>query len=406
MILSGTLMLPADGMPAPRAVRLARGYVRLDGARIAEAGVGPSPGTPELGSDRTLITPGFIDTHLHLPQFDSIGIAGLPLLAWLERVIYPAETRWADADFAGQMTARVAGLLASHGTTGIGAYATVHHGAARAAIDALHESGLRAVVGQVLMDQNAPAELVRPTAQLLAEAARLSGRGRIEVAVTPRFAVACSGALLSGAGDLARRLGLPIQTHIAETADETRLACSLHDSPSYVDVYRRAGLLGPRTILAHGIWLTDDERRAIQTSASVIAHCPTANAFLGAGDMDRAGCAGAGIRLALGSDVAGGPDISMVRVARGMLETARRRGSDPPGALEAWWQITAGNADALGWPDAGRLVAGASADILAIEPPPGWQQAADPLSTLLHAWDDRWLTHTIVAGRAVYQRPS
>ncbi|HVU62788.1 MAG TPA: amidohydrolase family protein, partial [Phycisphaerales bacterium] len=368
MLISGQILLPDPH----RAARLTPGQVRLDGRRISEVSTSDKPiGTPDVGCENCLISPGFIDTHLHLPQFDCLGIDGLTLLDWLDKAVFPTEARWADADHAGDRTTRAAKRLLAAGTTGIAAYATVHHEGTKSAMRAIQASGMRAIVGQVLMDQHAPPELLRPAKQLLAEAAALKATGRVEVAVTPRFAVSCSDELLKGAGDLAARTNAPIQTHLSETIPECDLVHKFHggtaltrgtalpsrDPITYTDVYRRAGLLTDRTILGHGIWLSPAEQQIIREAGSVIAHCPTANLFLQAGAMDRAARLHANIRLGLGSDIAGGPDASMPRVARAMIETAKSRAlachghpartSDPhtsahaiPTPAEAWAQIT------------------------------------------------------------------
>lgn len=416
MILTGQLLLPHPPHPALGST-IAPGQVRIEANHIAQVALGERHpiGTPDIGNERTLISPGFIDTHLHLPQFDCIGIDGLTLLEWLERAVFPTETQWADADHAGSVTTRVGKRLLAAGTTGIAAYATVHHEGAKQAIRALHGWGGRAIVGQVLMDQQAPAELVRPTAQLLNEAAVLlsQGVGRVEVAVTPRFAVSCSQQLLAGCGELASHTKAAVQTHLSETIPECELVKQLHGCDTYTEVYRRARLLGPRTILGHGIWLSDSERAAIARAGSIIAHCPTANLFLQAGSMDRGGHLQASIKVGLGSDVAGGPDVCMVRVARAMIETAKaRRLNDGqtrvPTPGEAWSQITRRNAEVLGWSDSGSLAVGACADLVVIDPTrgpaaqPEWRKAIDPLSLLLYSFDERWISHTLVQGRVAY----
>ena len=413
MLIAGTLLLPAGR----DRVRLALGQLLVRNGRLAEVAEGRSLGTPDLGSEQVLVSPGFVDAHVHLPQFDVIGFDGLPLLEWLQTAVFPAEAKWADAAFAGQMTTRVASRLIASGTTAIAAYATVHHAAALSAIAALDASGMRAIVGQVLMDQHAPAELCRPAAQLLREAASLPGRGRVEPAVTPRFAVSCSGELLEGAGRLAKSTGWPVQTHLSETRGEVDLVADLHGGLGYLEVYDRAGLLGERSVLGHGIWLKESERARLAMTKSVVAHCPTANLFLQAGQMSRAAATAANIRIALGSDVAGGPDVCMVRVARAMLDTAKRLRLDDPriSLIEpatAWWQITSGNAAALGWSDSGSLVKGQHADLVIIDPSigpnaePDWRSAPDPLSKLLYAWDERWISHTVVAGRMAFSSAS
>lgn len=401
MIVCGTLARPD---PARCAIALEPGRLTIQGGAVASVDTGPRGSAAAADDAETLVLPGFTDIHLHLPQFESIGADGLPLLPWLEKIIFPAEARWADADFAGQMTARAAARLIAAGTTGIGAYATVHHDATRSAMRVLADFGLRGVVGQVLMDQQAPAELIRPAATLLKEAAALEAVGRIDPAVTPRFAVSCSGELLSGAGRLARERGWAVQTHLAETEEECDLVSRLHGE-RYARVYERAGLLTDRTILGHGIWLSDEDRALLRERGSVIAHCPTANLFLRAGEMNLRRTREAAVRMGVGSDVAGGPDVSMVRVARGMIETAKRvcPESPPPAAEEAWWTITRGNALAMGWREAGVLAAGAPADLVIVRPEIDWRTAPDPLGALLYAWDDRWIRTVIVNGRVAFE---
>jgi len=399
--IAGTLLLPGTRADA---VRLAPGTLRIHDGIITAIDTTLDQHA-DLGGQHALITPGFVDCHLHLPQFDSIGIDGLELLDWLQRVIFPAEARWSDTSYAGAMSARVARQLLSFGTTSVAAYATVHHDAAVVAMRELDAAGLGGTVGQVLMDRHAPAELLRPAAQLLDEAARLAPIGRITPAITPRFAVSCSDELLVGSGRLAAARPWPVQTHLAETHAELDSIARLFPGVAYTEVYRRASLLTPRTLLAHAIHLSDADRRAISAAGSLVAHCPTANLFLQAGAMDRLAALHERVPLTLGSDVAGGPDRSMVRVARAMLETAKRLGHRPPTAAQAWHMITSANADALAAACntatgslGGTLRVGASADVLVLHPDVALDRSTDPLSTLLYAWDDRWLRHTLTRG--------
>jgi len=403
LIVSGWLMLPDDR----GSVRLELGSVRIEGGRIAEIEQGDPIFMPDLGGPSTVVCPGFVDAHVHLPQFGSIGADGLELLDWLDRVVWPAEARWEDPDLAASRTERAIRHLLAFGTTSLAAYTTVHHDSTRAAIRVAHELGIGGVIGQVLMDRGAPDELTRPAAQLLDEAASLRGLGRIRHAITPRFALSCTKELLAGAGALACDLGATIQTHLAETRDECSRVAELFPGRSYTQVYDDAGLLGPRSILGHGIWLTAEDRSLLHARGAKLAHCPTANLFLGAGSMDRSATEQSGVLLALGSDVAGGPDRSMVRVARSMLETARWRGAPPPAPRRCWWQITAGNAEAIGLDDAGSIEPGRSADLVLIEPNIDLgltdpDDPRDPLAVLLYGWDDRWIARTLVAGRVMY----
>lgn len=404
MIVAGQLLLE-DG---PERCRLAPGHLLIEGDTIAEVVEGEAPARSDLGGPGCLVAPGLVDTHLHLPQFDMIGAHGLPLLEWLGGVTFPCEARWADPDFAAAMTRRVARQLLAHGTTAVCAFGSVHHAATAAAIEALAAAGLRGVVGQAMSDRYAPDYLVGPTNALLDQTADLLRRfpacGRVAAAITPRFAVSCALELLAGAARLAaehpRAL---VQTHLSETLAERRLVAELFGGKGYVEVYRDAGLVTKRSLFGHGVHLDDAERAALAAAGAVVVHCPTANSFLRSGAFDRRRTLDAGVRVALGSDIGAGYERSMVRVGRAMIETASALGEGYPSAAMAWRQITAGNADAAGLADAGRLVVGASADLVVATPDVPWLEGpCDPLALAMFAWDDRWITQTLCRGRVAF----
>ncbi|TWT90169.1 Guanine deaminase [Pseudobythopirellula maris] len=403
MILAGQLLLNDD----PCAARIAPGYVRVEGDTIAEVVVGEVPASADAGGPHALVSPGLVDAHLHLPQFDTMGAHGLPLLEWLEGATFPAERRWEDPDFARSMTQRVVDQLFAHGTTAVCAYATVHHEGALAALETAAERGLRGVIGQVLMDREAPGFLCRDAEESIAGTARLLDLfppgGRLAAAVTPRFAITCTPELLAQAGGLAAERNATVQTHLAETVAECQFVERLFGEASYTQVYDQAGLLTPRSVMGHGIHLSDEDRRLLKDRGSIIAHCPTANSFLRSGAMDRRALLGAECPMVLGSDIGAGYERSMVRVARAMVETASALGEGYPSAAEAWRQITAGTSETLGWSDAGFLKPGAPADLLLVEPDIDWLGGrVDPLAMLLFAWDDRWLRRTYARGELVY----
>ncbi|MBX3387792.1 MAG: amidohydrolase family protein [Phycisphaeraceae bacterium] len=435
--ISGLLMRPeADGR-----VSLHPGRVVIRGGRIelvertGENLGGRTEGTGSERADELVICPGFVDAHVHLPQFDSIGSDGLTLLEWLNARIFPAEMRWADAGYARAMAGRVAKRLLASGTTAVCAFSTVHRDATVEAMRALDAAGVRGFVGQALMDRGGPGALNRPAAQLLEELAGTAAVGDVWPVVSPRFALSCTMGLMEGAGRLARERGWPVQTHFAEMVPECVRVAEEFDGAGYLEVYERAGLLGARTVLAHGVWATEAERARMAETGTVVAHCPTANLFLGSGLMDWMRMAGRarpdeetgqagrlshqGVRLALGSDVAGGPDVCMVRVARMMVESARARvlmGQTPiddlsryvPSAAECWWRITRGNAEALGLGDAGRIEEGCRGDLVVLRPGvgaaafPAWMEQPDPLAGLLYGFDERWISEVWARGeRAV-----
>jgi len=201
------------------------------------------------------------------------------------------------------------------------------------------------------------------------------------------------------------RGGAPVvQTPFPEPPAEVELVRELFpDDPHYTGVYDRHGLLTDRTILAHGVHLTAPEWALIRERGSVVAHCPTANLFLKAGLFDLRAAREHGARLALGSDVAGGPDVAMPRVARSMIDTAKARelltgAAQPiPTPAEAWRLITRGNAEALGWEDAGRLEVGAAADLLALRAPEAWMDE-HLIGRLLYGWSAELIDARVIAG--------
>ncbi|MFI4859910.1 MAG: amidohydrolase family protein, partial [Phycisphaerales bacterium JB063] len=168
MKIAGQLMLPDQG----QRVRLAPGWVCVENGSVAQVVEGDIPSDADLGGEGFVICPGFIDAHVHLPQFGIIGNHGLALLDWLERVTFPAELRWEDPDVARQDTQRAVRRMLRCGTTGFAAYATVHGEGTRAALETAGRMGVRAWIGQVLMDRGAPPGLCRPAGQLLDEAAQ------------------------------------------------------------------------------------------------------------------------------------------------------------------------------------------------------------------------------------------
>ncbi|MEM6551462.1 MAG: amidohydrolase family protein [Planctomycetota bacterium] len=403
MQLAGALILPDPANPA--AVTLGSGWVTLSDGRIASVEIDEPAALGGLVPGAPLISPAFTDAHVHLPQFPIVGAHGRPLLDWLAEVTFPAEMRWADTDRARADLTGVIDRLLSVGTVGIGAYSTVHHAAADAALSLCKDRGLRARIGHVLMNEGAPDGLLRPAGELLDQTADLLDRhgaaGRVAAAVTPRFALSCSQDLMEGAGRLAAEHDAVIQTHLSENTAECAEVERRFGKP-YVQVYADAGLLTPRAVFGHVIHVDDAGRKALSDAGAIAAHCPTANTFLGSGDMDRVALLAAGVRVAPGSDIGGGYDVSMPRVARAMMETAWRRDSVVIPSTEAWHDITAGSAAALGWSDAGTLQPDAPADLLVFDPPGDWLSHPDPLGRLIWDWDDRWLRATVAQGDVVY----
>lgn len=264
-----------------------------------------------------VILPGFVDAHLHFPQLDAIGSHGKHLIQWLETYIFPAESRFADKSVAQSTAARFTEELARNGVTTSVAFSSVHPVAADVLFDVFDRSGLRAVVGKTSMDVNAPAEVLLDwRADVEAQEALIAkwhGRGgRLFYAVTPRFVLTSSREQMKALADLhARHPETYIQTHISECEGELRsVAEAFPAAKDYLSIYEDYGLINERTLLGHGIWLTDSERERIADLGATVVHCPTSNSFLGSGLIDLRKTCDAGVEVALGSDIGAGTSLS------------------------------------------------------------------------------------------------
>jgi guanine deaminase len=369
-----------------------------------------------------LLLPGFIDTHVHSPQLGVIASWGSELLAWLENYTFPAERAWADPEVAARGSALFLDALLAHGTTAAAVFPTVHKHSAEALFAAAGERGMRLIAGKVLMDRHAPDGLLDDAGDVhqaerdcIDLIDRWHGQGRASYAVTVRFAPTSTPAQLAMAGDLCRQdATLYLQTHVAENRDEVRWVGELYPhARSYLDVYARAGLLHPRSILAHGIWLDADDRAALRAAGAQIAFCPSSNLFLGSGLFDWRAAVDTGFAVSLASDVGGGTTLSMPRTLADAYKVQAMAGQ----RLTAWSALhtaTRGAAEALGLGDEiGSLEPGRFADFTlwdwAVGPVDAERQRlARSLHEKLFAWmtlaDERHLVATWVAGRPRHPR--
>jgi len=390
---------------------------RIRGAQTAE----PDASWRRVDHSGRLVLAGFIDTHVHSAQGDVIGAWGTQLLDWLQTYTFPAEARMADPAHADMISALFLDSLLAVGTTAAVVFPTVHKTSVDALFSAAAMRGMRVIAGKVLMDRHAPEYLRDDVEQAEADSLELiqrwHGRGRSAYAVTPRFAPTSSDAQLAMAGRLLAAVpGLYMQTHVAENADEVSWVAELFPAArSYLDVYRRFGLLNERAILAHGIHLDAEDRALLRETGAQIAHAPSSNLFLGSGLFGWRAMVDAGAALSLASDVGGGTSLSMRRTMGDAYKVQAMAGT----RLSGWallYAATRGPALALGLGDEiGSLEAGALADLTVWD----WasnpfaarrQQVANDLHDKLFAWitqaDEADLVETLVAGRMLHQRGS
>ena len=326
-----------------------------------------------------VVLPGFVDAHVHYPQLRIVGRLGRSLLDWLEQAALPEEARMADVAYATDTAVRFIGALAAHGTTTALVFGAHFPAATASLFDAAAVAGLRVISGLVVSDRYVPEALrqtvegaYRDSSDLIR---RFHRRGRLLYAVTPRFALSTSDAMLEMCRTLvAEHDDIRVQSHINEDRDEIRkVAEAFPWARTYTDVYDRFGLTGARTVLAHNVHATDAELERLASTRSSVAHCPSSNAALGSGIFPLRRHVDAGVRVALGTAVGGGTGLGMMKesLQAHLMQRVAADGVTLDAARMLYLATRAG-AEALGLGnEIGSLCPGKAADFVYLRPPPG-----------------------------------
>jgi guanine deaminase len=366
------------------------GLLIRDG-RIAASGdyetvraANPNAATTDLRGG--FLLPGLIDTHIHFPQLRVLGGLGRTLLDWLDECALPEEARMADESYARQIARGFVHALASHGTTTALVFGA-HFAAATAALfEEGRALGLRIVGGMVMSDRQLRPELHQTPDSAYRDSSDLircfHGRGRLLYAVTPRFALSTSEAMLEVCQTLRQEHeGLRFQTHLNENSREIAEVARLFPWASdYLAVYERFELSGRGAVMAHNVHPTTSEIERLGAGGTAIAHCPCSNAALGSGLFALTRHVRAGVRVALGTDVGGGTGFGILKEA---LQAYLLQRISPEGALldaaKMLYLATRAGAEALSLEhETGDFAPGKAADVVYLRPP-----AHAPLSAVL-----------------------
>jgi len=301
-----------------------------------------------------LVLPGLVDAHCHAPQYVFTGTGmDLPLLEWLNKYTFPCESRFKDLEFARLAYTKAVSRHLSYGTTFCSYFGTIHGAAADLLVDIAETLGQRAFVGKVSMDRNSPdfyiedtdkgvqeawdfavrtlrrypagARLVEaadadPTPTFRPERSLLNSPQEVPLVlpcVTPRFVPTCTAEMLEKLGSLSAKYGLPMQSHLSESTGEIAWVKELHpECSTYAQVYNQFGLLHSGAYMAHCIHSDDEERRLLLSTGCGVVHCPSSNFNLMSGVMDCRRFLAEGVKVGLGTDVAGGHSPSMLDAIR------------------------------------------------------------------------------------------
>ena len=332
-----TTILKGNIVSAPACGRL---DVMEHGYLIAENGVitGVYPVQPEQYTGAPvedygdcLIVQSFADLHLHAPQYPMLGMGmDLPLLDWLNAYAFPTEARFAEPDYARTVYRQLAGELASHGTTRVCMFSSLHTDATLILMDELEKAGITGYVGKVNMDRNGlPGVLQETTEESIRETVRwLDGCHfqHVKPILTPRFTPSCTDELMTALGRLAQERGLYVQSHLSENTHEIEWVHELHpDCKQYWETYDKYGLWKDHTVMAHCVHSDERERRAIREAGVVVAHCADSNVNICSGLCPVRQMVNEGLWVTLGSDIAGGAQLPMYKVITMTIRTSKAR---------------------------------------------------------------------------------
>lgn len=275
-----------------------------------------------------ILMPSFCDMHLHAPQYPMLGMGmDLPLLDWLATYTFKTESRFSDNDYARKIYRALAQALIRNGTTRVVAFGSRHREATLILMEEFENAGITGYVGKVNMDRNsAPLnedtkDSIAQTLLWLEESCRFK---YIKPILTPRFTPSCSDELMAALGKIARDLGLYVQSHLSENTAEIAWVRELHpDCPQYWESYDKYGLFKSHTVMAHCVHSDERERKAMRDKNVLVAHCPDSNVNLISGVAPVRVLLDEGVWVALGSDIAGGADLSMMRVIAHAIRSSK-----------------------------------------------------------------------------------
>lgn len=310
-----------------------------------------------IDRSKFICMPGFFDMHFHWVQDDVRLMPKDSLLTWLSKYTWPYEAKFKSLDYTKKKVAKFAQELIKTGTFGGACYASIHPHT----VDYAMENFVgNFVVGNVLMTMNSPKYLTQSEANAIETVTELSQKYKSGYAMTPRFAITTSPEVMEMGANIARKNKSFIQTHLSETKDEIEFVLSIFKKikgfekvKTYTEIYQRSKVLGPKTIMGHGIYLNDNELKILAKTKTIICHCPTSNApvseqGLGSGLFDFRKTEKHKIRWALGSDIGGGPYLSMFDVMRSFVVQNQKKKIKEATYVKALYRATLMGATILG----------------------------------------------------------
>lgn len=367
-----------------------------------------------------IIIPGLTDLHVHAPQYAFRGLGmDQELLDWLNTNTFPQEAKYRDLEYAKKAYEIYVRDLKHSATTRACVFATVHVDATLLLMDELEKSGLITMVGKVNMDRNSPDYLCESSAEESAKATvewlekALSGYENTKPIVTPRFIPSCSDELMQRLGEIQKKYGLPLQSHLSENQGEIAWVKELCPNAAfYGDAYEQFGMFGGncRTIMAHCVSSSEEEIDLMQKNGVFVAHCPQSNTNLSSGVAPVRTYLERGMNVGLGTDIAGGASISILRTMADTIQTSKLRWRLFDNTLapitfeEAFYMGTLGGGAFFG--QVGSFEPGYEFDAVVLDdtslPHPQELSVKERLERIIYLSEERNIVHKYVAGREIF----
>ena len=292
-------------------------------------------GTLVTLSDDQVLLPGFIDLHVHAPQWPNAGLAlDRPLYEWLEEYTFPLEAKFKDAKYAHLVYDNLVETLLANGTTTALYFGSVDNTGNLELVKSCLTHHQRGFVGKVVMDnpEQTPAyyrdesatTALSETENFIHEVATLNENQTIPVTpvITPRFLPSCTDDVLAGLGKLAAKYDLPIQSHCSESDWENGYALATHGKRD-ATVLDEFGLLTDKSVMAHGTLLNGEDIQRFKNRGVGIAHCPISNVYFGNAVLPAKKLLSENVKVGMGTDISGGYDPSVYQNIRQAIMSSR-----------------------------------------------------------------------------------
>lgn len=370
-----------------------------------------------------LITPGFIDAHVHYPQMEMVASYGDQLIDWLEKYTIPTERKLSDVNYASKIANLFIEQLINNGTTTAQVFASIAPVSVDAFFISAQAHNMRMIAGSPFMDKNTPKYASITPEQAYKDNKKLiekwNNKGRLNYAVTPRSAYLLSEAEIAVATQLVKEYpGIHVQTHLAENKESVDMVLKMFPGKGdYLDVYNYYGLVTKHSTFAHSIWIDDKDFMLLAKKGAAAVFCPTSNLFLGSGLFNIGQANKYHVKVALGTDYAAGTSLSIPQTMNEAYKVTqlRKAFSDNPDAVkpldpfENYYIATLGGARALDLDQyIGSFLPGKEADFIVLDlqstPIIALRESRsktlrDTLFAIEILGDDRTVSHTYIMGK-------